>query len=65
VRHLEKEELDSQDSRPGTNRSTYEGALYEIMQLRKQVEAAVEGPPTEVDGPAQSGSGAGAGAGFR
>ncbi|KAL3492438.1 hypothetical protein BJX62DRAFT_109393 [Aspergillus germanicus] len=65
VRHLEKEELESQDSRPGTNRSTFGGALYESMQLRKRVEAAVEGPPTEVDGPAQSGSGAGAGAGFR
>ncbi|KAL3483098.1 hypothetical protein BJX62DRAFT_231218 [Aspergillus germanicus] len=65
LRHLEKEELECLSSRPGTNRSMFGGPLYESMQLRKRVEAAVEGPPTEVHGPVQSGFGAAAGAGFR
>jgi hypothetical protein len=64
VRHLEKGELEGLDPRPGTNRRTrrtFGEPLYGSMQLRKRVEAAVEGPPTEVDDPAQAGSGAGAG----
>ncbi|KAL2784457.1 hypothetical protein BJX66DRAFT_85355 [Aspergillus keveii] len=64
VRHLEREELESRDSKPGTNRSTFGGALYETMPLRKRVEAAVEGPPTDVDDAAPVGLGARAGAGF-